>query len=70
MAERGDYKLRQSQLAQRRWDAQAQKDMPGHSQDTCTRVETEDESKELNTINSINLLDANTESSLDDIYFN
>ena len=64
MAERADYKLRQSELAKRRW---SKNDVPGQSQPISTRVETEDEDEESNTIASI---DAKTYSSLDDLYEN
>lgn len=64
MAERADYKLKQSELASRRWA----KDVPGHSQPISTRVENEDEDEERSTINSIDSLDAKDKDPLQDLY--
>jgi hypothetical protein len=61
MAERADYKHRQSELASRRWA----KDVPGHSQPISTRVETEDEDVRTITIDS---LDAKDNDPLQDLY--
>jgi hypothetical protein len=66
MMEREVFKLRQTERANKRWAKSMPPHMPNQMPDECTRVKDEDKDKEL--INPIEVLDARTFQSLDDLY--